>query len=195
MKIWTSEHTFTHPWETVVQAAWRKYPNPMNPSVVGIDVVERSVTPSGILKSHRLMSTAWGLPTWAVNILGASESCYASEHSEVDPSSKTMTLRSRNVSFCNIISIDENLKYMQHPTDKSSTLLTQEAVVNVRGVPLSSYMESMITSTISKNASKGRQAMEWVIGKISTEARDFKQEAQICMDNVLPSSRANTSSL
>ncbi|CAH1644913.1 unnamed protein product [Spodoptera littoralis] len=31
MKIWTSEHTFNHPWETVAQAAWRKYPNPITP--------------------------------------------------------------------------------------------------------------------------------------------------------------------
>ncbi|XP_070383558.1 protein slowmo isoform X3 [Dermacentor albipictus] len=95
MKIWTSEHTFNHPWETVAQAAWRKYPNPMNPAVVGIDVVDRQVH-NGVLKSHRLISTAWGFPTWAQRILGADRTCYASEHSVVDPARRTMTMLSRN---------------------------------------------------------------------------------------------------
>lgn len=58
---------FSHKWETVVQAAWRKYPNPFNPAVIGTDVVERKVE-NGILKSHRLMSTCWGIPGWAKRV-------------------------------------------------------------------------------------------------------------------------------
>ena len=52
----------SHPWDTVIKAAMRKYPNPMNPSVVGVDVLERSVDSRGRLHSHRLLSTEWGLP-------------------------------------------------------------------------------------------------------------------------------------
>lgn len=44
-------------------AAMRKYPNPMNPSVVGVDVLDRHVDPSGKLHSHRLLSTEWGIPS------------------------------------------------------------------------------------------------------------------------------------
>lgn len=40
----------------------RKYPNPMNPCVVGVDVLERSVDGYGRLHSLRLLSTEWGLP-------------------------------------------------------------------------------------------------------------------------------------
>lgn len=40
----------------------RKYPNPMNPCVVGVDVLERSVDGCGRLHSLRLLSTEWGLP-------------------------------------------------------------------------------------------------------------------------------------
>ena len=57
-----------HPWETVAQAAWRKYPNPMNPGVKGIDVVERKVDAKGVLRSHRLMATEWGIPDWLVKV-------------------------------------------------------------------------------------------------------------------------------
>lgn len=41
----------------------RKYPNPMNPCVVGVDVLERSVDGCGRLHSLRLLSTEWGLPS------------------------------------------------------------------------------------------------------------------------------------
>lgn len=53
----------SHPWDTVIKAAMRKYPNPMNPGVVGVDVLERSVDGRGRLHSHRLLSTEWGLPS------------------------------------------------------------------------------------------------------------------------------------
>lgn len=47
----------------VTTAAMQKYPNPMNPSVVGVDVLDRHVDPSGKLHSHRLLSTEWGMPS------------------------------------------------------------------------------------------------------------------------------------
>lgn len=183
MKIWTSEHTFNHPWETVAQATWRKYPNPMNPAVVGIDVIDRQVC-DGVLKSHRLVSTKWGLPSWAIKVLGADRTCFASEHSEVDPHRKILTFRSRNLTFCNELSIIERLTYYPDPKDENRTLLKQEALVTVKGIPLSSYLEAFVTSTISINASKGRQAMEWVIGKINCEVQELTSRTVKSMDEI-----------
>lgn len=121
MRIWTTDHTFEwvfvwlsvgfikyscffiffrHPWDTVVQAVWRKYPNPMNPSVVGIDIVDRKVCPeTSVLHTHRLISCKWGLPGWAEKLLGRDTSI-ASEHSQLDPKNKSFTLKSKNVSAC-----------------------------------------------------------------------------------------------
>lgn len=172
MKIWTSEHTFCHPWETVAQASWRKYPNPLNPNVVAIDVLERDVQ-NGILHSQRLLSSKWIFPGWARKILGNERICYAKEHSTVDPTNRNMTLFTQNLTFCHLMSIDERLSYTAHPEDPTKTLLTQEAVVTVRGIPLSSYLEGFLTTTISQNANKGRQAMEWVIGKLNAEVHDL----------------------
>lgn len=58
---------FSHPWETVAHAAWRKYPNPMNPAVIGTDVVDRKVV-DGVLHTHRLVSSTWYFPTWAQSV-------------------------------------------------------------------------------------------------------------------------------
>jgi hypothetical protein len=145
----------SHSWDKVTQAAWRKYPNPMNPSVVAIDVLDRKVE-DGVLHTHRIISSRWGLPSWVQSIIGSPHVMYANEKSEVDTKERTMTLKTRNITFCKYIAVDEILKYQPHPQDPHKTLLQQEAMVLVEGVPLSSYLEGLLTSTISTNASKVR---------------------------------------
>lgn len=49
-------------------AAMQKYPNPMNPNVFGVDVLDRSVDKEGRLHSKRLLSTEWGLPAMANSV-------------------------------------------------------------------------------------------------------------------------------
>lgn len=68
----------SHPWETVAQAAWRKYPNPMNTAVIGTDVVERTVV-DGVLHTHRLVSSRWYFPTWAQRVSFAARNICASK--------------------------------------------------------------------------------------------------------------------
>ncbi|XP_042188282.1 PRELI domain containing protein 3A [Callorhinchus milii] len=155
MKIWSSEHVFGHPWETVIKAAMKKYPNPMNPSVVGVDVLDRNLDPQGRLHSYRLLCTEWGLPTIVKAILGSSRTTtYVKEHSVVDPVDQTMELSSSNISLTNLVSVDERLIYRPHPENSELTVLTQEAIITVKGVSLSSYLEGLMANTISANARK-----------------------------------------
>ena len=184
MKIWTSEHTFNHPWETVTQAAWRKYPNPMTPSIIGTDVVERKVV-DGVLHTHRLVQSKWCLPKWTHKLIGTAKTCLASERSTVDPAKRSMVLKTINLTFCRHISVDEVIYYEPHPTDPSKTLLKQEASVSVYGVPLTHYMEDMITSTISMNAGKGRQGLEWVIGRLNSEVKGIAETAAKSTDDLI----------
>lgn len=96
-----------------------------------------------------------------------------------------------NLTFCSHISVDEVLNYSPHPTDPSKTLLRQEASVSVHGVPLKHYMEDLITHSISSNAGKGRQGLEWVISKINLEVKNtpFKRHAHA------PPSRTHNSTI
>uniref|UniRef100_A0A8C8CZC6 PRELI/MSF1 domain-containing protein n=1 Tax=Oncorhynchus tshawytscha TaxID=74940 RepID=A0A8C8CZC6_ONCTS len=188
MKIWTSEHIFNHPWETVTKAAMQKYPNPMNPSVFGVDVLDRSVDSRGRLHSNRLLSAEWGLPSIVKSIIGRTQTCtYIQEHSVVDPIEKTFWLQSSNITFTNMVSVDEKLTYRPHPDDAEKqilhsclcrTILTQEALISVKGVSLSSYLEGVMASTISANAGKGREAMEWVIRKLNAEIEELAAAAR-----------------
>ncbi|XP_048200243.1 PRELI domain containing protein 3B-like [Perognathus longimembris pacificus] len=134
----------------------QKYPNPMNPRVVGMDVLARHVDSSRKLHSHRLLSTEWGLPSIVKSLIGAARTkMYLHEHSVVDPVEKTMELKSTNISFTNMVSIDERLVYKPHPQDPDKTILTQEAIITAKVVSHSSYLEGLMPSTISSNANKG----------------------------------------
>nr|ACO09372.1 C20orf45 homolog [Osmerus mordax] len=155
MKIWSTEHVFSYPWETVIKAAMRKYPNPMNPSVVGVDVLDRKLDPEGRLHSHRLLSTEWGIPGIVRTILGTSQTLtYVKEHSIVDPEGKKMELYSTNITVTNLVFVDERLVYRLHPDNPEVTILTQEAIITVKGVSLSSYLEGMMAMRMSANARK-----------------------------------------
>ncbi|KAG5836543.1 PRELI domain containing protein 3B [Anguilla anguilla] len=179
MKIWTSEHIFNHPWETVTKAAMQKYPNPMNPSVFGVDVLDRCVDTQGRLHSHRLLSTEWGLPSIVKALIGATRTrTYVQEHSVVDPEEKTFELKSTNITGTNLVSVDERLTYRPHPHDPEKTILTQEALITVKGVSLSSYLEGVMATSISANAGKGREAMEWVIRRLNTEIEELAATAR-----------------
>uniref|UniRef100_A0A8C9U126 PRELI domain containing 3A n=3 Tax=Scleropages formosus TaxID=113540 RepID=A0A8C9U126_SCLFO len=153
-----------YPWETVIKAAMRKYPNPMNPSVVGVDVLDRNLDTHGRLHSHRLLSTEWGLPGIVRAILGTNRTLtYIKEHSIVDPDEKKMELCSTNITLTNLVSVDERLVYRPHPENPDVTVLTQEAIITVKGVSLSSYLEGLMALTMSANARKGWDAIEWII--------------------------------
>uniref|UniRef100_A0A8C6UCE4 PRELI domain containing 3 n=1 Tax=Neogobius melanostomus TaxID=47308 RepID=A0A8C6UCE4_9GOBI len=176
-RSWLSNEV--HPWETVTKAAMQKYPNPMNPSVFGVDVLDRRVDTDGRLHSSRLLSTEWGLPSIAKSIIGTTRSCtYVQEHSVVDPKEKTFELQSTNISFTNLVSVDEKLTYKPHPQDPQKTVLTQEALISVKGISLSSYLEGLMAKTISINASKGREAMEWVIRRLNSEIEELAATAR-----------------
>lgn len=54
-----------------------------------------------------------------------------------------------------------------------------------QGVPLSSYMEDLLANRISLNAGKGRQAIEWVIGKFDIEIKELANSACKSTDELL----------
>jgi hypothetical protein len=136
--------------------------------------LERRVTPDGRLFSERLMTTEWGLANWVKKLVGFDEHAYAHEISTVDPESKTLSINSRNLSFESKVNVEERIMYVPHPDDPEKTLMTQQAIVTVQGVPLTSYMEQLMTSSIAGNANNGRQALESVILRVQSEAKDFK---------------------
>jgi len=176
MKVWSQEHVFDHPWNTVVHAAWRKYPNPLKPEVVGLDVVDRKVDANGVLRTNRVITTEWHIPSWVVKWIGLNNPNFSYERSEVDRKTQRMVLQTTNLDCTNFLSVDETLVYRPHPDHPDKTILEQSATIAIRGIPLVDYLENTLVSAMSKNANKGRQAMEWVIDNLKKEYDGFSKK-------------------
>jgi len=173
MKIFSSEHNFDHPWHTVVNAAWRKYPNPWKPEVTGLDVIDRRLGSDCVLRTSRVIKTEWHIPGWVARLIGLENPSYSYEYSEVNLKKQMMVLKSRNLNCTNFVDINETLIYKPNPQDSSKTMLEQSALITMKGVPLTDYCENLMVSTWDNNAIKGRDAMEWVIKSIKAEYEDL----------------------
>ncbi|KAI3379149.1 hypothetical protein SNEBB_001474 [Seison nebaliae] len=168
MKIWSSEHVFHHSWETIVNAALRKYPNPLNPAVIGIDIVDRKLE-RGILSTHRLIITQWNLGSYINMIMGNQRTFFASEHSEIDVKNRRMVLKTKNLSLNSSASLEENIIYESTDKKNKQTIMKQESVIKVDNMPLSNYLEGKALGFCQSNATKGREAIEWVIRRMKDE--------------------------
>ncbi|VDK71564.1 unnamed protein product, partial [Anisakis simplex] len=114
---------FSHPWNTVVSAAWRKYPNPMNRAVTGIDVLKQEVRDNHSIRSERIIQSRFSIPSWAAKLTGFSGTQYSYEISEVDPAKQTLTLTTRNLNGSSFLKVDEKLTYAPDPENSQSWLL------------------------------------------------------------------------
>jgi hypothetical protein len=173
MKIWESTHTFDYPWEKVAYGAWRKYPNPINPAVTGIDVLQRGIDANGVLHTERVLQTTWDIPGWVTSLIGFRNPNYSWERSQVDTRNKVMTLKTTNVDCSSFVDIDEKLQYTPHPDDPSKTLLTQSTEITLFNVPFVDRLEQMMVDTFSANSQKGRTALEWAIENAQREWEDI----------------------
>lgn len=173
MKTWVDSYTFDFPWETVVQAAYRKYPTRHNTNVKTLDTLERRCGQNGsgrVLFSHRLFGTLWNVPALVINILGFNELMYIHEMSECDTLSKTLTISAVNVSLRSLFKMSEVLQYKVHPEDSSKTILQQHTVMSVHGVPLlGGLLETMILNSYESIIPKGRLAVEEKAKEIKNE--------------------------
>lgn len=189
MRIFSNRHTFeyvcpyeptfnvnaSHPWERVSIANWIKYPNDHTPHVVHVDYLSRNVDPhTGILHTERLLTCRQNVPAFISRLFGGDDSSLFYEQSQVDPTGRSIVLRSRNLTFCNLITVEETCRYEPLPGDPSRTSFRQEAAIrSVTGwAHIRNAIEEFCVSRFGANAVKGRLALEHAIEKIYAETRE-----------------------
>lgn len=183
--VWISfdEHVFKHPWEKVVEAAIRKYPNPETPNVVSTDVIERKVDNKGRLSSTRVISSVWAGDTikriaGLTGLGGLLKPIHAIEFSTVDIKNKKYELTSRNYNLMDYICIDEKLTYTAHPTLPDTTTLQQEWHITVKNLSFTSFLESVMGTSMKSMAVKGRMGIEHVIDQIKEEVANLNRMSE-----------------
>lgn len=147
----------------------QKYPNPMGPSVVGAAVLGRPRGPSGKLHGHRLLSTAWGLPSAVKSLVGvAGTKTHVQDHSEVDPGEKTMELKPTNISLANMVPVDERLIHKAHPQDPEKTHFNSRGHNHCERSQAQKSSQRAAGKSIS-NADRGLEAMAWLMHRLNAE--------------------------
>jgi len=183
--VWISfdEHIFKHPWEKVVEAAIRKYPNPETPNVVSTDVIERKIDNEGKLHSTRMISSVWGGSTMEfiakmTGKCGLLKTIHAIEYSTVDVNKRSYSLTSRNYNLMDYVVIDERLTYTAHPSIPDTTTLKQEWHVTVKNLSFTSFLENLTGRSMKSMAVNGRKGIEYVIDQLTEEVDQMRPKMQ-----------------
>jgi hypothetical protein len=195
MKLFENVHIFDHAWYKVSAANWIKYPNEITSHVINVDYLDRSVDPeTGILRTVRLITCRQSMPLLIAKFFGGDSTAYVYEVSEVDARNQTLTLRARNMTFSDIMTIEETCKYTRAPgaDADSKTVFRQEACI--KSNISFSKIEDFCLSRFQSNASKGRAALESILNKIHDLHPHFSLPASMSAVSTAPmsgSSNAN----
>ena len=126
------------------------------------------------LRTERLITCNQKAPKWLLTMFGGDETSHVLETSYVDPKTKKVTMCSTNLTFSNIISVQETVIY--RPVSDQKTQFYQEAQITaVCGgwQKVKNAVEEASVSQFKKNAVKGREGFEAVL---AMSRRAFSEE-------------------
>jgi hypothetical protein len=179
MKVFSNTETFNYSWEEVSTANWRKYCpwNEKSTHVIAVDTVSRRVDPAtGILRTERLITCRQSAPAWLSSILGGGEESQVLETSYVDPANKTVTMVSANLTFSNLINVEETVVYS--PLSNGKTQFSQVAKITALcggWQRIKNSIEDTLVARFGENAAKGKEGFESVL---AMSRRVFAEERE-----------------
>lgn len=169
MKVFSSNCTFDYSWNEVSTANWRKYCpwNDKSTHVVGVDTLSRSVdSATGILRTERLITCNQSVPQWVLSLFGGSATSHVYEISYVDPIAKKVTMSSTNLTWSNVLNVQETVIYRPSPSQANSTDFSQEAKITALcggWQKIKNKVEEASVERFSQNAKRGREGFEAVL--------------------------------
>jgi hypothetical protein len=123
------------------------------------------------LRTERLITCRQALPTWLKSFFGSNDTSLVYEVSYVNPREKTVTMCSQNLTWSELLSVQETVRYTPGSTS-GKTIFDQTAkVIAMCGgwQKIKNSIEEVTVDRFSKNAAKGREGFERVLA-ISREA-------------------------
>lgn len=180
MKVFSNIVTYDYSWEEVSLANWRKYGpwNNKSPHVVAVDTLSRHVDPdTGILRTERLITCKQSAPAWLHRLMGGGlEVSHIYEASYVDAESKKLTMVSTNLTWSNLVSVQETVTY--RPTGDHATRFEQEAKITALcggWQRIRNNIEDSLVKRFKENAIKGKEGFEAVL---AMSRRAFEEQRE-----------------
>ncbi|PHH74854.1 hypothetical protein CDD80_2791 [Ophiocordyceps camponoti-rufipedis] len=186
MKVFSNSVTFNYSWEEVSTANWRKYGpwNNKTEHVIAVDTLSRRVDEAtGILRTERLITCRQSAPDWIKAIMGSSlDVSHVYEASYVDPGSRTVTMVSQNLTWSNLVSVQEEVVY--RPLGEAQTQFLQSARITALcggWQRIKNNIEDTLVNRFRENALKGKEGFERVLEmsrKVFAEEKERQRLAQ-----------------
>ncbi|KOS22735.1 Protein UPS2 [Escovopsis weberi] len=168
MKVFANSVTFNYSWDEVSTANWRKYGpwNNKSEHVIAVDTLSRRVDPAtGILRTERLITCRQAAPDWLKTLLGCTaDESFVYEASYVDPTTRTVTMVSQNLTWSNLVRVQEEVIY--RPLSDHQTLFLQSARITALcggWARIKNKIEDTLVTRFKENAAKGKEGFERVL--------------------------------
>ncbi|TKA22181.1 hypothetical protein B0A50_08347 [Salinomyces thailandicus] len=169
MRLFSSNHEFAYSWDEVSTANWRKYCpwNDKSTHVIAVDTLARDLdAQTHILRTERLITCKQAAPKWLKSFLGSSEVSYVYEVSYVDQKAKKVTMCSQNMTWSDLLSVQEKVVYTPSRGAPGKTTFEQSAkIIALCGgwQKIKNGIEEFTVERFRQNAVKGREGFERVL--------------------------------
>ncbi|KAG9307654.1 hypothetical protein G9A89_023219 [Geosiphon pyriformis] len=169
------QHTgkFEAPWDIVTLAFWMRYPNPFASHVLSVDVIDRYIDPiSGMLRTTRLILKRGKVPSWGRGLIKTPEA-YILEESMVNPKTKTMITRTKNITHVRKMQVEEwqTFHVDMHNSDCTKVKTEAKIISNFGWGPLTERIEGFGLKKFVDNTAKSRRGMAHVLEIIRENQR------------------------
>jgi len=182
VQLFNQEHTFAHPFSRVTSAFWRKYPNEKAPHVKAIDCLERQIVhlpatntenqsskpTQACLVSSRIISCESAVPSW-LQSFGVSNHAYALETTVVNPVTKEMIIKSRNLTGSSLMVMEETCAYRVDPDNAQHTRYSQQAKITAFLPMFSGKFETFTVQNVQRKSQEGLDTIEQLCLRIKHE--------------------------
>ncbi|XDT40458.1 PRELI/MSF1 domain profile [Nakaseomyces glabratus] len=198
MRLFQNTCEFAYPWDQVTAANWNKYPNEVSTHVVAVDVLRRELSASGRqLVTERLITVKQSVPRWVLLVVGASKQSYVREVSTVDLDTRTLTMRSCNLTFWNIMKVYETVKYMPDAVNPDKTVFKQEAQISVCGTlgRFCNKVEEWSVQRFGENAKKGKMGFDLVLKVFNEHWNQINSDIENVFNETVEDARSTAGNL
>jgi len=113
------------------------------------------------------MLKSW-IPTWLTPIT-KSNVCFFVEESITDPRNQRLILSAKNISFSNLVEMEETCVYQASKEQDDWTYFEQQAAVTAYPWGVARKMEKFCVDSFKVNAQKGKDIMEEAIRRVKEE--------------------------
>ncbi|KAG8792036.1 hypothetical protein FRC12_007410 [Ceratobasidium sp. 428] len=162
VKFFAQSHLYDEDWPTVTLAFFLRYPNPFAAHVLSCDVIDRSLTPSGTLRTTRLILKRGNAPKWFPRGVVPRSESWIIEESEVDSIGRHMSCTTRNLEHTKALRVIEQVSLS--PIEDGRTLhITEARFVSRFGWGLTKRIENYASTKFRANIEKSRQGISLVM--------------------------------